>query len=452
MPPQQQNTGICTGRECKNITRGANDEEECDDDEDHFEDSYSVPLEEMIGEEATRGIGVSRQHTNSLYEAPPAWSLAPSIFPSFVQSGLEGKASFTELKYWIALSLTLDGRDKITKVLQYASRLMAWWLVSSVHSSRISRAHARRFTSLYKSLGSSRKAFRLGRSINEIHKISSMGLFGLFYWHLKQQYLEDNRKSIVGHDKGGLREENAKENDSSPGKPPCVNSFLEPSRSLRAKFDANLVGFTRRIQSLLLSSFVAVFPSNEDTSVVWWKLIGSLLKTLGMLGYWLGDNANFLTSSGALDDYSLSDKSRLERRKNWLETTAKKANQFYFFATIVGLATNHYSYYRFGLKSAMLGRRGGQSEEGCSGKLEPGEDNDRVKHSEWTKQKEEEKQFSLFLAVLKSWMDVIVFSNNPGIDLHKKLRGRKNHEVIHCLCGLISAGTSLLSNFPDANK
>ena len=64
----------------------------------------------------------------------------------------------------------------------------------------------------------------------------------------------------------------------------------------------------------------------------------------------------------------------------------------------------------------------------------------------------EQKHFELFLALVKSICDVTVFSNNPGIDLHLKLRGKKNHEGLHCLCGLISASTVLYNNFPNASE
>ena len=62
----------------------------------------------------------------------------------------------------------------------------------------------------------------------------------------------------------------------------------------------------------------------------------------------------------------------------------------------------------------------------------------------------ERKHFELSLALLKSCCDFMVFSNNPGIDLHLKLRGRKNHEGLHCLGGLVSASTVLYNNFPNA--
>eukprot|EP00537_Pseudo-nitzschia_pungens_P014521 CAMPEP_0172396172 /NCGR_PEP_ID=MMETSP1061-20121228/24136_1 /TAXON_ID=37318 /ORGANISM="Pseudo-nitzschia pungens, Strain cf. pungens" /LENGTH=450 /DNA_ID=CAMNT_0013127969 /DNA_START=118 /DNA_END=1470 /DNA_ORIENTATION=+ len=434
-------------------TSGVDDCDDCDDNEDgdHFKDSFSVhpEEEEEDGDEPPRQRLAPAEDARSSTEENS--SLVASVFPSFFHSGFEGKASLKELKYWIALSLTLDGRDKMTKVLQYVSRLLGWWYLSRAgsHGTCTSRAHWKRFSSLSKSLGKSRKAFRLGRSINEIHKISSMGLLGLLYWHLKQQYLEDSRKASEKSDRtnGGLDGNNSKESCELSSS----TSWIGGSQTLLSKLHPKLFGLSDRICSLLSSSLGAVFPTNEDTRVVWWKVIASAFKTSCMLGYWLGDNANFLTSSGALDDYTLPDKDRMTRRKRWLKITGEKANQFYFFATLMGLATNSYSYHRFQLKNGA-----GEGQEGEDGNENSGPEIDKdqtTTESRLTKKKQEEKkQFALFLAVLKSWMDVIVFSNNPGLDLHQKWRGRKNHEVIHCLCGLISAGTGLYNNFPDANR
>ena len=53
---------------------------------------------------------------------------ASSRSKSFVAVGLEKKASPSSAKAWSDLSLTLHGRDKITKILQYLARLLAWWL------------------------------------------------------------------------------------------------------------------------------------------------------------------------------------------------------------------------------------------------------------------------------------------------------------------------------------
>ncbi len=390
----------------------------CDDDEDKFEDSFDTHPQE--------------QNEKSSYSS----LIKKSVLPSFVHTGLQRKAPFTEMKYWIALSLTLDGRDKITKVLQYSSRFLAWWFLSKARNSKSFGGHAERFTSFYKSLGKSRKAFRLGRSLNELQKISSLGLLGLFCWHLKQQHLEDRCKAN-GDD----------ETDRTAYKEEQAKSFVASAAgsSSLGLLSSNQSGIHRRILSMIYSSLIAVFPSNDKSRVQWWKIIGSSLKTIGMFGYWLGDNANFLTSSGALDNYSVPEKVRLARRKRWLEITSKKANQFYFFATIVGLFTNSYAYYRFQSKNVNSDDKREETQTGMNSvKL------DSTPRTSADMKEYEEKQFVLFLALLKSCMDIVVFSNNAGIDLHKKWRGRKNHEAIHCLCGLISAGTSLYNNFPDA--
>lgn len=429
MPPKRNahKSDISNEEKGENIALCDND----DDDEDQFEDSFATHPEE--DEEKSPKEQFEPIEDGRKSSLPP---ILPLMLPSCVHAGLQRKAPLTEMKYWIALSLTLDGRDKITKVLQYTSRFLGWWFLSKARVSATFLGHGRRFTSLYKSLGKSRKAFRLGRSINEIQKISSVGLLGLFYWHLRHQYLEDSCNA-QGDDEIG---EECRNEGKFELQDPSLSrvSSLSLSPSIQATIAPNLNYISRRILSLLSSSLEAIFPSNDGSRVQWWKVIGSSLKTIGMTGYWLGDNANFLTSSGALDNYSLPEKDRLARRKCWQDLTGKKANQFYFFVTLIGLATNSYAYYRFQFQNAFLADR----EESSSAKSDMVQLNER--------KREEAKQFDLFLAVLKSYMDVIVFSNNPGIDLHKKWRGRKNHEAIHCLCGLISACTSLYNNFPDA--
>ena len=68
--------------------------------------------------------------------------------------------------------------------------------------------------------------------------------------------------------------------------------------------------------------------------------------------------------------------------------------------------------------------------------------------------KMKEQQFVLFVATIKSICDVIVFSNNPGIDLWTKYSPTKSklHEGIHCCCGIISACTVLYNTFPNKKK
>ena len=90
-----------------------------------------------------------------------------------LSSGLEHKAPLSELSSWTSLSLTLDGRDKITKVLQYSCRFLTWWYSSSDHT----KVQAECYSSLYKSLTQSRKAYRLGRTITEFHKLRKNPIF-----------------------------------------------------------------------------------------------------------------------------------------------------------------------------------------------------------------------------------------------------------------------------------
>ncbi len=52
---------------------------------------------------------------------------APTTNIQWITSGLQKKQSPLSLKHWIATVLTLDGRDKFTKVLQYSCRLLGWY-------------------------------------------------------------------------------------------------------------------------------------------------------------------------------------------------------------------------------------------------------------------------------------------------------------------------------------
>lgn len=236
-----------------------------------------------------------------------------------------------------------------------------------------------------------------------------------------------------------------------------VTSFSSLSRSLRTTI-------TRRINSIpdQVLSFIPLSSKdiNEtSTKVEWWKATSSALKSIGLIGYLFGDNINFLTSSGALDNYSLSDKDRLSHRKRFQTLVGKRSNQSYFFAAIIGLVTNTYTYYRFlqQQKNTTMLTQGEQHQADDNNNSSDSEEhngegqiqNTTIQQTTTITKEQQQKQFALFLALFKSCMDVIVFSNNDGIDLHMKWRGRKNHEGLHCLCGLLSAGTGLYSNFPD---
>ena len=56
----------------------------------------------------------------------------PAIVPVVsLREGLAKKATPFALASWVKLALTLDGRDKITKVCQYSARMLAWWFVGT---------------------------------------------------------------------------------------------------------------------------------------------------------------------------------------------------------------------------------------------------------------------------------------------------------------------------------
>jgi hypothetical protein len=277
-----------------------------------------------------------------------------------------------------------------------------------------------------------------------------MGLVETLCWHLKQ-YLNKRKDN-----QNKLKDDDGNLSPSDDG-----TSFSSLSRSLRTTITRKINSIPDRILSLIPLSSKNI--NEASPKVEWWKATSSALKTIGLIGYLLGDNLNFLTSSGALDNYSLSDKDRLSHRKRFQTLVGKRSNQSYFFAAMIGLVTNSYTYYRFlqqQKNTAMLIQVEQQhqaDDENIGNNLEE-------QNGEWQIQnimiqqtattptptpKEQQKQFVLFLALFKSCMDVIVFSNNDGIDLHKKWRGRKNHEGLHCLCGILSAGTGLYNNLPD---
>mmetsp|Transcript_7952 Transcript_7952/g.16263 ORF Transcript_7952/g.16263 Transcript_7952/m.16263 type:complete len:234 (+) Transcript_7952:159-860(+) len=172
----------------------------------------------------------------------------------WIQTGLQKKQTPLNIKHWIATVLTLDGRDKFTKVLQYSCRLLGWYfagLAARSSSSAVSiagggssggdggmppqqfyQALSTRFTSLYKSLVTSRKAFRMGRSVIEWDKIRSMGwghYLGYFLSHpLEEGAVKDanneiedcgdgvgegNRHSFKRHDTHTILEEEEEEEE-----------------------------------------------------------------------------------------------------------------------------------------------------------------------------------------------------------------------------------------------
>jgi len=493
----------------------------------------------------------------------------------WIQTGLQKKQTPLNIKHWIATVLTLDGRDKFTKVLQYSCRLLGWYFAglatrsssSAAGSSSIAgggssggdggmppqqfyQALSTRFTSLYKSLVTSRKAFRMGRSVVEWDKIRSMG-WGDYLGYLLCHPLEEggandaikdveedcggvgegNRHSLGRYDTHPILEEDEeldddddnswngdeksaaveeKKDDASTTHQPLSEKnkkvVSRPERPILPSRISSNIGWgpsntTAAIEEDTSSSpslphhppppprtvsemgrqMYRPYPSQSSTSfgsyqqlkgtttaststlskqqtppTPAWKLIGGTLKLVGLMGFWAFDNLSFLTSSGFLDPITSDSKSNATIRTKRKQRASEYAARCYFMGGLAGLYVNLRSFWIHRNGALVKARRRyhhhhdestttttSSSNSSHDKESDDSSANDALK-------KVEQKHFELFLALLKSTCDVTVFSNNPGIDLHLKLRGKKNHEGFHCLCGLISASTVLYNNFPNA--
>ena len=322
--------------------------------------------------------------------------------------GFRNKPSFG-LHAWNHLILTLDGRDKVTKLLQYLCRFLAWWLQQSKNTSNKTSAFfiAERFAAMKNSLATSRKAFRLGRSMVEIEKIQSLGIWQRIEFHLR------NRSS----------------SSCESGDTACSGKLLQPLRSI----------FYSMISPL--GSQCAALPNRPNTvNVPLWSTVGNSIKSLGLLIFWAADNRSFLLQSGFLDDYQTDLNNRLSKRSRQVETTTNIANRSYFVAAMAGLVTNWIVYWNY-TKRHMIE---------LQNILVIAESKDEMhKEAKIAFQKGQEKQFVFFVALVKSVCDVLVFSNNPGVNLWKHHLGRPLHEGLHCLCGMVSASVVLYNNYPS---
>jgi hypothetical protein len=246
-------------------------------------------------------------------------------------------------------------------------------------------AISKRFEELYKALVTSRKAFRIGRSIIEWDKIASMGV-GDYLNYMLLEPLADSPNTLK-------------------------KTTIPPSVSTPA-----------------------------------WKLLGTTTKLVGLMGFWAFDNASFIAGTGFLDPIVcdvdkvvLVDPKCPERtsRKNLF---AEWASRFYFMGSVGGFYVNARS---------LWGHRRNELRKAREGLREAIADSEGIEEAKSRLEKTERDNFELCVALLKSIADVTVFSNNPGVDLHLKYRGKKNHEGLHCLGGLISASTVLYNNFPN---
>ncbi|KAL7435541.1 hypothetical protein ACHAXH_005854 [Discostella pseudostelligera] len=440
---------------------------------------------------------------------------------SILQTGISNKKSPVQIKNWITCVLTLDGRDKFTKILQYSSRLLCWYFAGlakqcnattnttssgiatiagtySLLSMLFTNIHVReqyysalskRFDELYKSLVTSRKAFRLGRSIIELDKLSSMG-WGQYLTYMLLHPLAGGvadgdgaaSKLDAMDSKGGTMNATTKSHsiryDTHPipeeegdhdGEDESENSWNEdeekkldtPSptqrkvvaRPGRPKLVSKISSNIGWGPSSAASTEVMTQTSLDKTSIPppistpLWKLMGGTAKLLGLCGFWFFDNISFLTGSGFLDPICGVEKAVVVVDPKASDRTKRKAlatewaARCYFLGSIGGF------YYNL---RALIEHRKTKFKEACDrlreATLSGCEIDEATSHMEQIKQ----QQFEIWVALLKSCADVMVFSNNPGVDLHLKYRGKKNHEGLHCLGGLISASTVLYANFPNA--
>lgn len=363
--------------------------------------------------------------------------------PSLIWSGLQGKETPYGLKSWNSMALTLDGRDKMTKLFQYLCRFLSWWFAG-----RGKKLLAIRFADLSTSLSNSRKAFRLGRSFIEVEKLYNVGIGRLI-----MEYVQKCRKidSTVDLDDGDniKTQEMVSTDDTASTISPSQESSLVESASL-GTYKIITRPFRWMVSSIMGKDYDSL-PKQSTTTADLWMAVGSAVKLLGLFGFWTGDNINFLSSTGFLDNHSVPDTERLAKRTRLATLASIRANQAYFGGSMAGLFVNAYAYIRFRrtkvtqaeqeLKAATCRKDGPTDDDD--------DDDSSMKEARKRLVSIRKEEFSLALALLKSCCDIIVFSNNPGIDLHQKYRGKKNNEGLHCVCGLVSAGTVLFNNFPD---
>ena len=264
-----------------------------------------------------------------------------------ILAGIAVKRSPFRVDSWVDTALTLDGRDKMTKFVQYSARLLAWYYMRNA-------AQRERFASLKASLTNSRKAYRLGRTFIELHR-------------LKLQH--------------------------TPTKKPASGG-----------------GFGNSLEKLA-----------KD------------VRLLGLAGFWAMDNTSFLAAAGLWDNWKLEAKERKRQRQSFGKRASQLANQSYFVGSVAGFWVN--------VRAVLAFRKANRS------KQSDGDDNN---DDEAITKKLQAKYFELCVALLKSVCDILVFSNNPGIDLWQKHSGSKMNELFHCLCGLTSASVVLYKNYPEA--
>lgn len=299
---------------------------------------------------------------------------------SCIKASFSTKASPFLIKSWITMSLTLNGRDKITKVIQYSSRLLGFYYESvaanikngsttNIRQVALFLSKAKRFRNLQKTLTKSRKAYRLGRSIIEIEKLANIGFVHWIAWYLRQHLFSPSSLSSLTADEskhgsivswhpdtkfdsdacGGTKQQNVhsedaidvkEKSDASPPRirlPRRVSSNLGPNIQV-AKYPQ--LSSMSRFMYRSLSTFIDEARDTSKEVPPAWKIILSTFKLLGLAGFWAGDNVSFLYSSGFLvGQNELATKSRTK-------SASLFAARSYFFASVSGLYLNAKEFFR----------------------------------------------------------------------------------------------------------
>lgn len=262
---------------------------------------------------------------------------------SSIKASLSTKASPLILKPWIDMSLTLNGRDKITKVLQYSSRLLGFYyeriavkminvngISSTTNAIRAASAlsKAKRFRKLQKSLTRSRKAYRLGRTVIELDKLRNIGILSWIAWYSRQCLFPPPVMSTIESKKEGnvirFREGTTFEKKEKVKDSEVINvvdssqtSKHSPKIKLPRKVSSNLLGSNvisapyrkessneyrqlssvSRLLYVSLSSFVDAKQDISMEAPPLWKIVSSVFKLVGLAGFWAADNVSFLHST-----------------------------------------------------------------------------------------------------------------------------------------------------------
>ena len=302
-----------------------------------------------------------------------------------LKASIRSKASPLTLSSWIAVALTLDGRDKITKVIQYTSRLLGYYyetvaekhiigtddiMKNSLYA--IYSIKAQKYRRLYKAMNTSRKAFRFGRTIIELEKLKSMGLIHWIAWYVRKSMFIDNGKDQTKRVVTPIRQDSTvsfhpdtkfkDEINNGTGLIKRVPKISLPHRiSSNIGFKPSFLYITdgdddepininkqsyigkflfRSLSSMINEDLMTTYTKeNKQTPPPLWKIISSALKLLGLAGFWAGDNISYLHSIGFLVDGKDSSTITKGRKKRG-EAASLFAMKSYFLGAVAGLYLN----------------------------------------------------------------------------------------------------------------